>query len=527
MRAPRCLHPLPPLAAAAALLLPAGLGAADGPANKTGTIFKAAEAAVDAGRVQRSKPLGFHNRGGLFTELPADGALLVGFDVGIGKFLDIETVYALRPIYQTAFGENSGKEHGLFYGQRKVGKRTYKSKVLRRVRVMARPGYAVGGVTVRSGLNINGLSLTFMRVSGRALDPDQSYASEWVGDRTGGGEASISGDGAPVVGVHGSQDVEHVSSLGLIYMPVPPAEAEAPVAAPRTEEAPERPAPAPRVEAPEPPPAPAQEERAQAPAAAPKEEKKAEAPAAPNPARDEDRPWPAPKPKPQRVVQAEPTTAAPEPSGGNISIPFFALVIVVATSLLAALGGYVRKRHFLDKSAGALDVTKVQKPSPRTLPATPATPPASVASTGICGGPRPAAATGRTAPQGPPEEDNIPEVLPADAGQDEQPRAKPNFRVYYHVTCGKATIVSGDDYVILECPFRPVSGTYCCGCKTFVPLHLVRWADSDELLAAYRERVRAMVPFWRQVYLALFANAYEGAINWGKEWKGGPLPERH
>ena len=109
--------------------------------------------------------------------------------------------------------------------------------------------------------------------------------------------------------------------------------------------------------------------------------------------------------------------------------------------------------------------------------------------------------------------------------QGEQAGGKPNARVYYHVTCGKATIVSGDDYVLLECPFRPVSSTYCCGCQTFVPLHMVRWADSDESIAAYRERVRATVPFWRQVYLALFGTAYEGAVNWGKEWKGGPLPD--
>jgi hypothetical protein len=28
------------------------------------------------------------------------------------------------------------------------------------------------------------------------------------------------------------------------------------------------------------------------------------------------------------------------------------------------------------------------------------------------------------------------------------------------------------------------------------------------------------VPFWRKVYLVLFGTAYEGAVNWGREWKG-------
>jgi hypothetical protein len=457
--------------------------------------------------------------------VPGDGAVLVGFDVGIGKFGDIETVYALRAVYLTAQGEISGQDHGLFYGQRKVNKRIHKTRVLRRVRVVARPGYAVGGMTLRSGLNINGLSLTYMRVTGGWLDPAQSYTSEWVGDRTGGGEAQIDGIGAPVVGIHGSQDVEHVMSLGLIYMTEPPVVAEVPPPSER------QPAPPPQVEAPVPPPpvappAPPKDERAQAPAAQPPQEKQAEQPAAPNPARDEDRPWPAPKPQPQRVARGEPTSTAP--AGGRYSTPLFAMSILLATGLLAALGNYMRKRQFLDRSAGALDLSPTRKPTrpkARAAPAKPEAPPAAAPSTGICERPRHAADCGGHAPPTRPAEDRPPANQPADAAP-EVPCAKPSARVYYHVTCGKATIVSGDDYVLLECPFRPVSSTYCCGCQTFVPLHMVRWADSDEMISAYRERVRATVPFWRQVYLALFGTAYEGAVNWGKEWKGDPLADR-
>jgi hypothetical protein len=496
-----------------ALLLPADLSAADGPANKSGAIFTAARAAVDAGRVERSKPLGFNISKVPFTEMPADGALLVGFDVGVGKFLDIETVYALRPVYQTAFGETSGQEHGLFFGQRKVGRRTYKSKVLRRVRVLARPGYAVGGVTLRTGLNINGLSLTFMRVSGRALDPRQSYTSEWVGDRTGGGEAYISGDGAPVVGVFGSQDVEHVSSLGLIYMSLPPVVAQAPAPPSRTERPPERPAAAPpRVEVPLPappaaPPAPPKEERAQAPAAAPKDEPRADGPAAPNPARDEDRPWPAAKAPAHRERVAQPEPVAPASAEGVDWLPFAAFGALLVPAFALLFVSLTRKKPVPPPRRPRVDMSKAPPAAPAAAGPNP---------TAICDRPRPAGPGARSAPASTPAE--VPPAGPS--------CAKPNARVYYHVTCGKATIVSGDDYILLECPFRPVSSTYCCGCQTFVPLHMVRWADSDESVAAYRQRVRAMVPFWRQVYLALFGNAYEGAVNWGKEWKGGPLPEK-
>jgi hypothetical protein len=73
---------------------------------------------------------------------------------------------------------------------------------------------------------------------------------------------------------------------------------------------------------------------------------------------------------------------------------------------------------------------------------------------------------------------------------------------------------------LLECAFRPVESTVCAHCKTFVTLNEVRWVDSDERISDYRERLRKSVSIWRQIYLAVFCNAYQGAINWGVEWKG-------
>jgi hypothetical protein len=103
-----------------------------------------------------------------------------------------------------------------------------------------------------------------------------------------------------------------------------------------------------------------------------------------------------------------------------------------------------------------------------------------------------------------------------DAGQ-------PLSRAYRHVSCGQSTVVSGDDYVLLECPFRPVSGTFCCGCGKFVLLNEVRWVDSDEKISDYRDRVYASVPFWRKVWLSLFCNAYQGAVNLHLDSRGRPL----
>jgi hypothetical protein len=218
--------------------------AAEGkPAAEPETIFAAARAAIADGRLTRSEVLGFDLSKRRYNELPSEGGILIGFDAGVGKFIGIDTVYALRPIYQTAHGDTSGGDLGLF-ADRHSGKKGIKSKVVRRVQVRAREGYAVGGITIRSGLNINGFCVQFMRIHGRELDPLDSYTSKWVGDRTGGHEKSLSGNGDPVLGVFGGQDEVHVQSLGLLFMkrppkpvkPPEPPKVEQPAGAPRAEQ---------------------------------------------------------------------------------------------------------------------------------------------------------------------------------------------------------------------------------------------------------------------------------------------------
>jgi hypothetical protein len=75
---------------------------------------------------------------------------------------------------------------------------------------------------------------------------------------------------------------------------------------------------------------------------------------------------------------------------------------------------------------------------------------------------------------------------------------------------------------LLECPFRPVDATYCCGCDEFVPLNSVVWSDSMENIADYRERLYASVPVMRKLYLLFLGNAYEGAVNLNLDSSGKP-----
>lgn len=93
-------------------------------------------------------------------------------------------------------------------------------------------------------------------------------------------------------------------------------------------------------------------------------------------------------------------------------------------------------------------------------------------------------------------------------------------RSYYHPKCHGTTVVSGEDFVRLECPFRGVSGTFCCGCQQHVPLNEVQWSDTNEVIGRYRERIAGVVSFWERIKLSLFANAYQGAINLGVDEYG-------
>ena len=159
---------------AATLLAFTGRAAADEADDAARPLLAAAKEAVADGRLTQSKVLGFNLGKVAFSESPEDGGVLIGFDLGLGKFLDIENIYALRAVYLTRSGEVTTKEHGLFHDKVQAKNKVVKTKVLRTVHLRASPGYAVGGVTLRSGLNINGLSVTFMRIHDRRLDTNHS-----------------------------------------------------------------------------------------------------------------------------------------------------------------------------------------------------------------------------------------------------------------------------------------------------------------------------------------------------------------
>src|SRR5262249_40903072 len=136
---------------------------------------------------------------------PANG-LLVGLEIGLGKFVANDVVKAVRPVFRVGDKESLGKQQG--------------KDTSRVVKVIAKPGYAVGAITVKAGLVVDGMSVTFMKIGGDGrLDPKDAYESEWIGGKGGGRPERLAGNGAPVTGLIGkANDRGEVTGLGLMLM---------------------------------------------------------------------------------------------------------------------------------------------------------------------------------------------------------------------------------------------------------------------------------------------------------------------
>ncbi|MBN9121576.1 MAG: hypothetical protein J0I06_20915 [Planctomycetes bacterium] len=138
-----------------------------------------------------------------FRDGPDAGGLLVGLEVGLGKFFNNDVIRAVRPIFREGGKEVLGEQRG--------------TELNRVVRVVAKPGYAVGAITTKSGLGLDGFSVTFMKVAeGGKLDPKDSYESEWIGGMGGGGPTKHGGDGTPVIGIVGKANKKDLTGLGLL-----------------------------------------------------------------------------------------------------------------------------------------------------------------------------------------------------------------------------------------------------------------------------------------------------------------------
>jgi hypothetical protein len=136
-----------------------------------------------------------------FRDLGSEGSVLVGVRVTYIERFGGPKVRSVQPIYRS---DNNNHYPGLTYGEAIGPVFT----------VVARPGYAVGGLVTHTGLTVDGFGIVFMKVDGDRLDPSDTYNSPWIGDRKGGSPGEVMSKGGLIVGLQGKAKKE-LNGLGL------------------------------------------------------------------------------------------------------------------------------------------------------------------------------------------------------------------------------------------------------------------------------------------------------------------------
>lgn len=168
----------------------------------SGDVFAFVEEAIREKRLTDVDIRGFTLHQNTYRDIYAKGGLLIGFQVGLGKFVNNDIVKSFRPIFLTKSGEKFGAWHGPASASP--------------ITVKAKRGYVVSGLSVRTALAIDGFTITFAKLDKDSLDLSDTYESKQIGGN-GGRPASIGGQGAIFVGVTGHLGPDgSPSSLGLV-----------------------------------------------------------------------------------------------------------------------------------------------------------------------------------------------------------------------------------------------------------------------------------------------------------------------
>ena len=161
--------------------------------------------AIKVGNVKDWDTVGgtFHKT--LFREVPATGAILIGFRYTTsanGRY-----PACLQAIYLGAKGEFLGVAHG-------VPKKGAQFQVTK-----AKAGYAVGALFTRGGGGFDALQPIFMKMTATGLDPNDSEKGTYIGGE-GGGAGTFGGDGNFIVGIHGkvASNNNHIQAISAVTL---------------------------------------------------------------------------------------------------------------------------------------------------------------------------------------------------------------------------------------------------------------------------------------------------------------------
>ena len=142
--------------------------------------------------------------------IPDGGAIVIGLSLTTNEK---DNILSICPIYHTGFRAFAREPFG------RGGKETAASSAGDSFLFLAKPGYALSGVELSEAVPFQSFRVNFMKISGNALDPKDTYSSRWVGGESESKQIVGNTKGLPVVGLSASFDPSgSLSRLSLIVM---------------------------------------------------------------------------------------------------------------------------------------------------------------------------------------------------------------------------------------------------------------------------------------------------------------------
>lgn len=174
------------------------------PGKDEGTFFAIVKAGSKKPLLARTKTVGSAT-GIEYFDTQGEGGIIVGFDFWTSNYTQHLVVNGVRPVYQTIKGRVRGKARGYRVGNL--------------ITIEAREGFAVSGMTAKSGDRMDRVQVEFMRINypTRDLDPNSLYKSGWVGGKGGIKDHHLTGGGELIVGIYGASGDE-LDRFGLLYL---------------------------------------------------------------------------------------------------------------------------------------------------------------------------------------------------------------------------------------------------------------------------------------------------------------------
>ena len=140
-----------------------------------------------------------------------DGSSVLGFSYQFGQWAGKPAIQDLAPIYDR---EDQSEKPAT--APRPTRNRRMRSGMNPGAQqVLARKGYAVGALEVKTNPYVAAVRVVFMRLGddGR-LNTEDAYKSAWIGQAVGSAQ-TVGGDGRKVIGVHGRRGLI-LNAVGLV-----------------------------------------------------------------------------------------------------------------------------------------------------------------------------------------------------------------------------------------------------------------------------------------------------------------------